>query len=405
MRLERPSSSEKNRQPCCSASCSLSTTAPQSTHRTNQSSMRSADAQLRQYVPGTAAAGGLIVQPCSDMPASAALRPHPSQRAGARRRSTWPSSFIPPLSRTLRRIGRFARGGSLVPGVAKCPRTVGISWGAHDGRKSSRRRPVTTVDIESLLAQDELRALLDTCEQAGTIEAPRPRRDRRDARADRARAGRAAPGARQARASRSSRRRRVEPPPRSRRRRRRVDHGRAAALPARGRPPPAADRGAGGRPREADRARRPGCEAGDDPVEPPAGRLDRQELPQPGPAVPRPDPGGHARPDPRRREVRLAPRLQVLDVRDLVDPPGGGASARRQGADDPDARAHRRAAAEDQPRRALALDAARTGADARRDRRGGHRSRPSRCWRSAPPHARRRSLDAPIGDDGRRRAR
>jgi RNA polymerase primary sigma factor len=33
-------------------------------------------------------------------------------------------------------------------------------------------RPVTTVDIESLLAQDELRVLLETCEQAGSIRAP-----------------------------------------------------------------------------------------------------------------------------------------------------------------------------------------------------------------------------------------
>jgi RNA polymerase primary sigma factor len=31
---------------------------------------------------------------------------------------------------------------------------------------------VTTVDIESLLAQDDLRALLDVCEHAGSIRAP-----------------------------------------------------------------------------------------------------------------------------------------------------------------------------------------------------------------------------------------
>ena len=113
------------------------------------------------------------------------------------------------------------------------------------------------------------------------------------------------------------------------------------------------------------------CQAADDPVQPPARRLDREELPQPGPAVPRPDPGGHARPDPRRREVRLAPRLQVLDLRHLVDPAGGRARARRQGADDPDAGPHRRADAEDEPRRAAALGAARPRADARGDRRRG----------------------------------
>ena len=49
-----------------------------------------------------------------------------------------------------------------------------------------------------------------------------------------------------------------------------------------------------------------------------------------GPAGARPDPGGHPRPDPGGREVRLAPRLQVLDLRDLVDPPGRRARPRRQ---------------------------------------------------------------------------
>src|SRR5215208_5247203 len=56
----------------------------------------------------------------------------------------------------------------------------------------------------------------------------------------------------------------------------------------------------GGRSRQAHRARRPRREAEDGRVEPAPGRLDRQELPQPGPALPRPDPGGHARPGPRR---------------------------------------------------------------------------------------------------------
>ncbi len=86
------------------------------------------------------------------------------------------------------------------------------------------------------------------------------------------------------------------------------DDRRAAALPARGGPPSAPDGRAGGRAREADRERRTARQAADDPVEPAPRRLDREELPQPGAAVPRPDPGRHARPDPRRREVRLAPR-------------------------------------------------------------------------------------------------
>src|SRR5439155_209704 len=107
-------------------------------------------------------------------------------------------------------------------------------------------------------------------------------------------------------------------------------------------PAPAPDGRPGGRVGEEDRARRPPGEAADDPVEPAARRLDREELPQPRSPVPRPDPGGNARTHPRSREVRLAPRLQVLDVRDVVDQAGGRACARRQGAHDPDAGAHRR---------------------------------------------------------------
>ena len=54
----------------------------------------------------------------------------------------------------------------------------------------------------------------------------------------------------------------------------------------------------------------------------------------------RPDPGGQPRADPRRREVRLAPRLQVLDLRHLVDPPGDHARAGGPVAHDPDPSAH-----------------------------------------------------------------
>ena len=90
-------------------------------------------------------------------------------------------------------------------------------------------------------------------------------------------------------------------------------------------------------------------EAGDGGGEPAPRRLDREALPQPGPPVPRPDPGGDDRPRPRRREVRLPQGLQVLDLRDLVDPPGGRARARRQGAHDPDAGARGREAEQDRP--------------------------------------------------------
>ena len=84
--------------------------------------------------------------------------------------------------------------------------------------------------------------------------------------------------------------------------------------------------------------------------------------------VPRPDPGGQPRPDPGGREVRLPQGLQVLDVRDLVDPPGHHAGDRRPGAHDPRAGAHGR---DDQPPLARAAPAApgpRARAHDRRDR-------------------------------------
>ena len=78
-----------------------------------------------------------------------------------------------------------------------------------------------------------------------------------------------------------------------------------------------------------------------------------------GRAVPRPDPGRVDRPHARRGEVRPPQGLQVLDLRDVVDPAGRRACARRQGADDPDADARRREAEQDRalgtqaPRRAV----------------------------------------------------
>ena len=65
-------------------------------------------------------------------------------------------------------------------------------------------------------------------------------------------------------------------------------------------------------------------------VQPPAGGVDRQALPGVGHAAPRPGPGGQPRPDPRGREVRLAQGLQVLDLRDVVDPPGDPARHRQR---------------------------------------------------------------------------
>ena len=161
----------------------------------------------------------------------------------------------------------------------------------------------------------------------------------------------------------------------------------AAALPQGHRQGAAPHRRAGGRAREADRARRARREAGDGRGEPPARRLDREALPQPGPAVPRPDPGGDDRARPRGREVRLPQGLQVLDLRDLVDPPGRRPRDRRQGPDDPDAGSRRREAQQDPPLRAEAARRARARADDPRDR---PRPRLQRSRRSSRSGARRR---------------
>ena len=64
-------------------------------------------------------------------------------------------------------------------------------------------------------------------------------------------------------------------------------------------------------------------------VEPAAGDLGRPQAPQPRPAAARPDPGGQHRPLARGRQVRLAARLPVLDLRLLVDPPGDHPRDRR----------------------------------------------------------------------------
>ncbi len=144
----------------------------------------------------------------------------------------------------------------------------------------------------------------------------------------------------------------------------------AAALPERGRPLRAPDRGGGGRAREEDRGRRRRGQEPHDQLESPPGRLDREEVPGPRPVAAGPDPGRRDRPDPRSREVRLAARLQVLDLRDVVDPAGGPARRREQVAHDPDPRPHRRPRAEDRPRRARADRQARPRPDGRGDLQG-----------------------------------
>ncbi len=66
--------------------------------------------------------------------------------------------------------------------------------------------------------------------------------------------------------------------------------------------------------------------------QPAAGRFHRQAIPQPRSELPRPDPGRQHRPDAGRRQVRARPRLQVLDLRHLVDSPGDHPGDRRSGA-------------------------------------------------------------------------
>ena len=150
-------------------------------------------------------------------------------------------------------------------------------------------------------------------------------------------------------------------------------HGRAeprlaAALPALDRARRSADGGPGGGAGAPHRARRHVREAADDRGEPAPGGVDRQGLPRARAVVPRPDPGGLAGPDPRGREVRLPARLQVLDLRDLVDPPGRDARDRRQGPHHPHPGAHGREAEQGGARGAPARAGVRARADAGGDR-------------------------------------
>ena len=110
--------------------------------------------------------------------------------------------------------------------------------------------------------------------------------------------------------------------------------------------------------------------------QPAAGGLDRQEVHEPRAAVPGPDPGGQHRPDEGGRQVRVPARLQVLDLRDVVDPPGDHARDRRPGAHDPHPGAHDRDDQQADPHLARAGAGARPRADLGRDREAdGHPGR------------------------------
>ena len=68
-----------------------------------------------------------------------------------------------------------------------------------------------------------------------------------------------------------------------------------------------------------------------------AGRVDRPQIPGHRYTAGRPDPGREPGADPRSGEVRLAPRLQVLDLHDVVDTPGDDAGMLEHRPPDPPA--------------------------------------------------------------------
>src|SRR6266511_951743 len=123
----------------------------------------------------------------------------------------------------------------------------------------------------------------------------------------------------------------------------------AAAVPEGHRQGRSVDGGTGGGAGEANRARRSSREATDGGGEPPSGGVDREEVPRPGLAASGPDPGGDDRVGTGGGEVRPPPGIQVLDLRDLVDPASGGTGVNEQGEDDPHAGARGREAEQDHP--------------------------------------------------------
>ena len=140
------------------------------------------------------------------------------------------------------------------------------------------------------------------------------------------------------------------------------------------------------------RARGAPGQEGDGGGEPPPRHLDRQEIHQPRPAVPRPDPGRQHRPDEGGRQVRVPPRLQVLDLRDVVDPPGDHPLDRRPGAHHPHPGAHDRDDQQDRAHQPPDAERDRPRADARGARREARHAARRRCARSSrSPRSRCRS--------------
>ena len=107
--------------------------------------------------------------------------------------------------------------------------------------------------------------------------------------------------------------------------------------------------------------------------QPAPGGLGGQEVQRPRAVPARRRAGGQPRPDPRGREVRLHQGLQVLHLRDVVDPAGDPARLRRLGAHDPAAGARAGDAEQAEPGRARHAPAAGPGANSRGT---GGRARP-----------------------------
>ncbi len=117
--------------------------------------------------------------------------------------------------------------------------------------------------------------------------------------------------------------------------------------------------------------------------QPAAGRLDRQEVSQPRPELPGPDPGRQRRPDAGGRQVRVSPRLQVLHLCHVVDSPGDHPGRGRPEPHDPHSGAHGRDDVAGAER--LAASCCRSWAASRRSKR-----RPSAAGtarRRSPPRA------------------
>jgi len=82
------------------------------------------------------------------------------------------------------------------------------------------------------------------------------------------------------------------------------------------------------------------CQEGNGRGQPASRHLDREEIHQSRTAIPRLDPGRQHRLDEGRRQVRISPRIQVLDLRDLVDTSGHHPLDRGPSAHHPHSRAH-----------------------------------------------------------------